>query len=195
MCGASPTGYAAGFQIYPETRTIMVFWSRYDAGDSRFAESPPSATRWPMESTRFVVSRVAGALDLDDEAFGPTRLDGGGQLTLSPRRCAEPALSSERVEDFGPPTPSGDWPGVYVNGDRLFQLEEVEGMLTSRLSSSGPQLSVRHYGDDIYFTEASQLTAIPTGFAFRLIRDEAGRRYVMVADRAYLHQDDRGPAG
>jgi CubicO group peptidase (beta-lactamase class C family)/predicted secreted Zn-dependent protease len=190
-CGSSRTGDAAGFQVYPESRTIMSFWSRYEGDKPEDALAPPSASRWPRESVRFVLSRVAAALGLGDEVYRPTLLTGGGQAILSSNRCAEPFVSRSRVRDFGPVAPTDDWAGRYVNGEWFFVLLDRDGQLASPVDPSRAPYSVRHYGDEIYFTDMDLAEGPSVGFPLRLIRDDAGRRYVVLGDRAYLHEDDR----
>ena len=191
MCGSSRTGYASGFQVYPNTQTIMVFWGRYGEDDRQGARAPPSPDRWPKESVRFVLSRVADALQMGDEVYRPTLLTGGSQPGGSAQRCAEPAVSERRLDDFGPRAPAGDWVGRYVNGEWFFQLQEREGFLVSPVDPTRTSYSVRHYGGDVYFTDMDLPGGPSIGFPIRLIRDDSGRRYVMLGDRAYLHEDDR----
>jgi CubicO group peptidase (beta-lactamase class C family) len=191
MCGASATGYSAGFQVYPNTRTILVFWGRYDLGGPDAAGAPPSPDRWPKESVRLALSRMAEALGLDDAVYRPTMLTGGGQPGRSPRRCAEPAVSERRVQDFGPRAPAGDWVGRYVNGEWFFELQERDGYLASPVDPTRAPYSVRHYGGDVYFADMDIPGGPAIGFPLRLITDGAGRRYVVLGQRAYVHQDDR----
>lgn len=194
LCAAPAIGHSAGVQVFPDTRTIMSFWARYDLAEPDGAYPPASASRWPKESVRFVLAAIAGALDLTDEVYRPTALSGGGQPGRSPRICAEPAVSQRRVESFGPRTPAGDWPGRYVNGEWFFALVETDdGTLGSPVDPARTPYSVRHYGGNVYFTNMDLDGGPDVGFALRLVRDEAGRRYVMLGDRAYLHEDDRPP--
>ncbi len=196
MCCSNRRGYAAGFQVYPDTRTIMVFWSRYELETSQGERGPPSADRWPQESVRFVLSRVVAALELSDEVYRPTSLTGGGQPGLAGQRCAAPAVSERRIRDFVPQVPAADWPGRYVNGEWFFGLQEYEGHLASPVDPTRAPYSVRHYGGDVYFTDMDIPGGPSIGFPIRLLRDEAGRRYAMLGNRAYLHEEDRpGVAG
>jgi len=190
MCGAPPTGYASGVQIYPDTRTVLVFWGRYQDDDPERAEDPPSAARWPAASVRFVLGEIDEELQVGDEIYGPVELNGGGELTVAPRRCPEPTLITQRVQDFGAPVPVADWAGQYLNGDRLFQLGESEGLLTNLLNPGAPPYGVLHYRDDTYFTQMNRPGVAPAGFGFELKRDAAGRRYVVIHGRAYLHEGD-----
>jgi CubicO group peptidase (beta-lactamase class C family) len=191
MCGASQTGYAGGFQVYPETGTIMVFWSRYDleVPEGRVASASPD--RWPGATARFTLGRVAAALGLGDEVYLPAFLSGGGRLDEPADRCAEIEVSEQRVEDFGPRAPAADWAGDYLNGDRHFQLDEEDGLLINPLNPGRAPFRVHHYRDDVYFTDMERPGGPLTGFAFRLVRDEAGRRYVILGDRAHLRLEDR----
>lgn len=191
FCGASLTGFSGGFQVYPQTRTILAFGARYDS-DSEDAElTPPSSGRWPKESVRFVLSRMSEALQLGDDVFRPVVFDGGGAPATAPRRCAEPALSEVRVRDFGTVVPSADWTGRYVNGEWFFDLLDRDGNLASPIDPERPPLLVRHYGGDVYFADMELVNGPPAGFPFRLVRDAAGRRYVLLGERAYLHLEDR----
>lgn len=192
MCGAPAVGHAAGTQLFPDTRTIVTFWGRYDLADPEGQHPPPSATRWPKESFRFVLSRIAGSLGLTNEVYRPTMLTGGGQPGRAARMCAEPSVSESRVEDFGPRVPAGDWAGRYVNGEWFFQLvENDDGTLGSPVDPSRAPYSVRHYGGSVYFTNMDLPNGPDVGFPLRLVRDYADRRYVVLGDRAYLHEDDR----
>jgi hypothetical protein len=48
----------------------------------------------------------------------------------------------------------------------------------------------------VYFTDMDIPGGPSIGFPIRLLRDEAGRRYAMLGNRAYLHEEDRpGVAG
>ena len=192
MCGAPPNGYASGIQIYPESRTVFVFWGRYEDADPERASDPPTAERWPAESARFVLGRMNELLQFGDAIYGPTRLNGGGELTVAPRRCPEPALSHERVEEFGEPVPAADWPGRYVNGDQQFDLGETDGLLTNLLNPGSSGFDVRHFREDLYFTQMNRGGAEARGFAYQLIRDASGRRYVVIDNRAYVHEEDAG---
>jgi hypothetical protein len=100
------------------------------------------------------------------------------------------------VEDFGPRAPAADWAGDYLNGDRHFQLDEEDGQLINPLDPGRAFFRGHHYRDDVYFTDMERPGGPLTGFAFRLVRDEAGRRYVILGDRAYVRLEDRaGPTG
>ncbi len=191
MCGSSLTGHSGGFQVYPDTRTILVFLARYDGGDEDAARTPPSPTRWPRESVRFVLSRMAEALQLGNDVYPRSTLTGGGQTAAAPRRCAEPAVSEYRVDDFGPRVPTGDWAGRYVNGEWFFDLVDRDGELASPIDTGREPYSIRHYGADVYFADMGLESGPPVGFPLRLVLDEAGRRYVVLGERAYLHESDR----
>ena len=191
MCGASPTGYAAGIQVLPETQTIMVFWSRYDLGGEDGARAPPGSGRWPRESVRFVLSRIAAALQLDNEVYRPTTLTGGGQPGRSTQRCAEPSVSERRVQDFGPRAPAASWMGRYINGEWFFELNDRDGSLVSPVDPTRAPFAVRHYGGDLYFTDMEIPGGPMVGFALQLFIDDAGRRYLRLGIRTYVHEEDR----
>jgi len=71
-----------------------------------------------------------------------------------------------------------------MNGDRVVELQEREGVLWL---TGGMEFEVMHLEGDTYFATLGGQPLYP----FRLVRDNAGRRYAVLGDRAHIHDDDR----
>ena len=168
LCEAAG-GPAVGFEIFPETSSAVVF-----VGSS-----------WPTNTARFVLNQVATELGVGAEIFEPRRLRGTGSLYPQSGPCSEPDWNDVTVVEAGEPAAAGDWAGRYSNGARRFLLEDREGSLVA--SPFEQPLPVTHYSMNTYFALVSGRALFP----LLLIRDLAGRRYVVLGDRAYLHDEDR----
>jgi hypothetical protein len=66
-------------------------------------------------------------------------------------------------------------------------------MMVSPVDPDRPPFSVRRFSDELYFTDMDIPGGPAVGFPFRLFTDEQGRRYVVLGERTYLHEDDRPP--
>ena len=176
MCAAGSAGDAAGLQIFPDSDVVLVFWSR------------TRSTRhiWPVTAARFLLEALGSDLGVGSDIFEPRRVRGAAELERLPRPCKEPTWNTVRVFEPGSPAPAGDWAGRYANGDRLFELQEREGVLWLT-DGRGLEFGVTHLTDDTYFATMHGQPLYP----FRLVRDAAGRRYAVVGDRAHIHHDDR----
>ncbi len=164
-------GYTFGIELFPETRSAVVLLAR----------------RWPANTARFVLSAVAQELEIGQEIFEPLDPIGDGRLDLPPTSCTEPAWNRRRVSDAGEPAAAADWPGSYLNGDRRFLLQDVDGRLAA-VPFEQP-LAVTRYSGDLHFATMEGRPLFP----IRLVRDRAGRRYVVLDDWAFLHEADRPP--
>ncbi|HSH76600.1 MAG TPA: hypothetical protein VLA09_13000, partial [Longimicrobiales bacterium] len=155
--------------IFPRTGTAVVFLGR----------------QWPTNTARFVLSEVATELGVGSEIFQPVSLIGDGRLDLPPSSCTPPTWNDQRVSDPGPVAEAGDWAGSYTNGDRRFLLEAADGTLVA-IPFELP-LPVTHHSADLHFVTMQERPFFP----IRLVTDEAGRRYVLLDDRAYIHAEDQ----
>lgn len=80
---------------------------------------------------------------------------------------------------------AGDWPGQYTNGVLTLVLQAQQGSLVA--IPTGQPLTLTHHSTDLYFATRDGRPFFP----IRLIRDGAGRRYVVLDDLAYIHDEDR----
>jgi hypothetical protein len=112
-------GDAAGVQIFPEAGGVFVFWSR----------TRTSERVWPSVATGFLMEALGSDLGVGREILEPRRVRGDGQFEKGPRPCEEPIWNSVRPSDPGSPAPPGDRAGRYLNGDRVFELQERGGVL------------------------------------------------------------------
>ncbi len=176
MCAAGSAGDAAGLQIFPDSGVVFVLWSR----------ARGSSHTWPDVTARFLLEALGSDLGVGSDIFEPRRVRGAAELERLPRPCKEPTWNTVRVFEPGSPAPAGDWAGRYANGDRLFELQEREGVLWLT-DGRGLEFGVTHLTDDTYFATMHGQPLYP----FRLVRDAAGRRYAVVGDRAHIHRDDR----
>jgi hypothetical protein len=176
MCEAGSASDATGIQVFPESDLILVFWSR--------TRNP--LRRWPSVAAGFLLETIGEDLGLGSNVLEPKRVRGDAEFTAGPRSCKEPGWNSERIDDPGTPVPPEEWAGRYINGDRIFDLQAREGVLWA-LDGTGLELEVRHLTDHVYFAAMGDRPFWP----FRLAKDDQGRRYAVLADRAYIHQDDR----
>jgi CubicO group peptidase (beta-lactamase class C family) len=173
MCGAP--GVTGGFQVFPESGSMVAFGS---------------IGSLPLHTVTFVLSRFGEAFGSGDQVFGPGTLSGGIQVDQAPGRCAQEWVTqSRRPDDFGPMAEARDWAGRYLNGEWFFALEERDGLLVSPRGSGLAPFDVHHFEGTTYF--ASFEIPPRVGFPLELVVDDRGRRYVVVGERAYLHEDDR----
>lgn len=179
MCTAGSAGDAAGLQIFPDAGVVFVFWSR--------AQS--SSYNWPEVAARFLLEALGSDLGVGSGIFEPRRVRGDAELQRLPRPCNEPAWNTVWTSDPGPLTRTEAWNGRYANGDRVLELRKREGVVWLT-DGTDWGLAVTHLTGDTYFTTMGGRPLYP----FRLVRDDAGRRYVVVGDRAHIHDDDR-PGG
>ncbi len=179
MCTAGSAGDAAGLQIFPNSDVVLVFWSR----------ARSSSHSWPEVAARFLLEALGSDLGVGSDIFEPRRVRGDAQLERLPRPCNEPTWNAVRASDPGPLTRTEAWSGRYANGDRVLELRKREGVVWLRDGAEWG-LAVTHFSGDTYFTSMGGRPVYP----FRLVRDDAGRRYVVLGDRAHIHNDDR-PGG
>jgi CubicO group peptidase (beta-lactamase class C family) len=176
MCAAGSAGDAAGVQIFPDSALILVFWSR--------TRTPYRL--WPSLSANFLLETLGSDLGVGEDILGPKGVRGDAEFAVGPRPCREPRWSSERIGDPGSRVASDEWVGRFANGDRIFQLQSREGALWAQ-DGTGLELEVRHYDRDTYFAAMGDRPFWP----FRLVRDHLDRRYAVLGDRAYIHEEDR----
>ncbi len=160
----------AGLQIFPSARAALLMWTRH---------------RWAYETARFLLTALDQGLGIGDEILHSSRVTGSGAIVdRSAPRCTEPSRDAQMVVRLAEPVPAGEWAGRYTNGDRYFELTEVGGKL---FVPGETPLPIARYAGDTYFATLDGLALYP----LRLIHDAAGRRYLDLADRAYLRDDDR----
>ena len=176
MCSAGYASDAAGFQVFPESGAVLVFWSR--------SRNPDQG--WPTVAARNLLDGVGSDLGVETNLYESRHVRGDGQVDKGPRPCDEPGPMTVRADDPGSPASAGDWAGRYENGDRVIELLDREGFLRL-LAGMGSELEVLHFKDDTYFATVANRPLWP----FRLVMDESGRRYAILGDRAYIHEDDR----
>jgi CubicO group peptidase (beta-lactamase class C family)/predicted secreted Zn-dependent protease len=158
----------AGLQVFPDTRSALLIWSRGS---------------WPSETQRFLLHGLDSQLHVGDAILHSGRVTGAGSVEQRSERCSEPLSLATPVMRAGEPAEVGRWPGRYTNGDRYFELDEADGHLVV----PGPMpLTVTQYAGDLYFATVNGQTAYP----IRLLTDAAARRYLVLGDRAYVHDDD-----
>jgi hypothetical protein len=109
---------------------------------------------------------------------------GTGTLNAVEPTCTEPSVLREMVLDAGDLAPSGSWPGDYRNGDQIMRLADEGGIL--RVTNGQQPMDVTHYDGEVYFTSIGGQVLFP----MRLTTDAAGRRYLVLDGRAYIHLDD-----
>lgn len=170
-----------------------------DSADSLIQVFPLSGTillnigvdGWPRHASTYLLDAVGTALRMGNEVFGPVRLAGVAGFGRRARPCGGIGTSpAYRPVDFGPRAESADWAGRYVNGDWFFALEEDAGMLTSPRNEGGAW-QIHHFEGDRHFASVPPEEREGVGFPFRLFRGPDGLRYLMLGDRAYVHEDDR----
>ena len=118
--------------------------------------------------------------------FEPRRVEGDAQLERLPRPCIDPTWNTVRASEPGPLYRATEWSGRYTSRGRVSELRKREGVLWLS-DGTGWGLAVSHFTGDTYFATMGGRPLYP----FRLVRDDAGRRYVIVGDRAQIHDDDR----
>ena len=177
MCSAGFTSEPVGFQLFPGFGKALVFWSR--------TRNPNQV--WPTVAAAFLLEGLGVNLGIESDLFEPRRVRGDGQLQGGSRLCEDPPPLTYRADDPGPPAPAEDWVGTYGNGEQIIELLDREGFLRL-MAGMGSELEVSHFKDDIYFATIAERPLWP----FRLFKDESGRRYAVLGDRAYIHQGDRG---
>jgi CubicO group peptidase (beta-lactamase class C family) len=180
MCAAGATGDAAAVQVFPESNLTLVFWSR--------ARTPYRL--WPSVAATFLLESIASDLGLGSDIFEPKRVRGDAEVEEGPRPCKEPVWNSERAGEPGSAAPAEDWAGRYFNGDRVFELQERDGVLWVQ-DGTGLELEVKHLEGDTYLATMAGRPFWP----FRLVRDHLGWRYAIQGDRAYIHDEDRTGRG
>lgn len=158
-----------GFQLFGSTRTAFGLWT---------------SGRFPSATWRYLLHDVGEQLGVGAEILRTVDVSGTGRLDAVRPTCREPSVLREMVTEAGGPAPSGPWPGDYRNGDQLMRLGDVGGTLA--VTNFDPPLDVTHYAGEIYFT-ASRGQAL---FPMRLTTDDAGRRYLVLDGRAFIHLDD-----
>lgn len=163
-------------QLFPRSRTVLLSVG-HGAG--------------PRHTTNYLLDATGEALRIGNEVFGPVQLAGIAGFGQRPRPCGFIRTAEvHRPVDFGPRLESGDWAGRYINGDWFFALNEADGLLTSPRAEGSPW-QIHHFEGDRYFAGVAPEEREGVGFPFRLFRGTDGRRYLMLADRAYVHEDDR----
>lgn len=174
MCEGGVGTDALAYQLYPEQGIVQVLWAR-----------PRSPARvWPGTSARLVLEDLGAKLGLASAIFEPRRLKGAAELHPDPTACDAPDWNPRVVSQGGEPVEPGTWAGRYLNGDRLVTLEERDGELW--LTDELPLQIVRFEGD-VHLATMNGLALYP----LRLVTDEAGRRYVLLHQRAYIHDEDQ----
>jgi CubicO group peptidase (beta-lactamase class C family) len=162
----------AGFQVFPATNTVFVLFTRGG---------------WPTGTASYLLNELGVELGVGEEILRPTEVRGAA-ITPADEHCTEPEELRHLVTEPGPDAEAEDWAGRYTNGDRLFLLEDRGGYLKVPGENI---LDVGHYGADEYF---ASLRGRPI-LHLRLIRDGAGRRYLVLDGRAYIHDGDRPEPG
>jgi len=163
-------GHGVGLIGFPESMSAAVL---YGIGG------------WPENSANFTLAAIDSELGIGDAIYRRGRLQGVASFAdEGDARCAPAESPLPRIGEDEPAVEAGDWAGLYRNGDRELQLEAIEGGLHYR---NGPDhLPVVLYEGDLHF---AMLDGLP-GFPLRLVRDEAGRRYAVRGEKAYLQVDD-----
>ena len=169
-CGPTMKGAAVGFQVFPETRSVFVLWS--------------NGYTWPDNTGRFLLTNLGTELGAFGDMFTPHRIVGIGQSETIPRPCRERVWTPVEVVQTTLPAPVRDWAGRYTNGDRMVIVEDADGLLQLDL---GQTLQVAQYSSDVFFANLNGQSLFP----FQLEKYDAGRRYLRLGDRAYIHDDDR----
>ena len=148
---------------------------------------------WPRHTGMFMLDALGRTLRIGNEIFGPVPLAGVAGFGRRGRPCSRIGTTDAyRPVDFGPRADAGDWAGRYVNGDWFFALEEEDGLLVSPRPQGSPW-HIHHFEGDTHFASVPPEEGRGVGFPFRLFRGPDGRRYVMLGQRAYLHDEDRPP--
>lgn len=173
LCSAH--GVTSGVLVFPESEAMIVFGS---------------VGGMPLHTLTFLLSLFGEAFGVSNDIYGPGSLDGGGAVGQTPSRCAPKTLTApRRPADFGAREPAGSWVGRYVNGNWVFALEERDGWLVSPRGPGNAPYDIQRFEGDTYF--ASFEIPPRVGFPLKLVTDDLGRRYVVLGDRAYLHEEDR----
>lgn len=176
VCGTAVAD--AIVQVYPLTGTIFM---------------AIGLDGWPRHTGTFLLDAVGRMLRIDNEVFGPVRIDGVAGFGRRPRPCSGLRTTrTYRPVDFGPRAETGDWAGRYVNGEWFFALEDDAGVLTSpRPPEAGLPWRIHHFEGETHFASLDPTEREGVGFPFRLFVGPDGKRYLMLEDRAYVHEDDR----
>ena len=179
MCAAGPVGDASAVEIFPDSATVLVFWSRARTADRL----------WPSVTAGVLLEALGSDMGVGSDILEPHWVRGDGQLEIGPRPCEEPRWTSVRADAPGLPAPAAEWAGRYLNGDREFELQGREGVLWAK-AGADLEFEVTHFKEDTYFATIADRPLWP----FRLVRDDLGRRYAVLGDRAHVHEADR-PGG
>lgn len=176
VCGTSVAD--AIVHIYPLTGTIVL---------------AIGVDGWPRHTGTFLLDAVGRMLRIENEVFGPVRIDGVAGFGRRPRPCSGLRTTrTYRPVDFGPRAETGEWAGRYVNGEWFFALEDDNGLLTSpRPTEAGLPWRIHHFEGETHFASLDPTEREGVGFPFRLFVGPDGKRYLMLEDRAYVHEDDR----
>lgn len=182
VCSTGPA--STRIEVFPATRTVLMVIG---------------LEGWPRHTGTFMLDAVGRTLRIGAEVFGPVRLAGVAGFARRERPCGSITTGDVHVPvDFGPRAEAAQWAGRYINGDWFFALEEDEqGLLVSPRPQDVPW-DIHHFEGETYFASVPPEHGRGVGFPFRLFVGPDGRRYLMLRDRAYVHEDDRPsrrPAG
>lgn len=173
MCGTDLARVTV--EVFPVTHTVLMVIG-FDGS--------------PLHTATFMLDALGRSLRIDNAIFGPVPLVGVAGFGRRARPCRRMSTSrAHRPVDFGPRAEAADWVGRYVNGDWFFALEQEGGLLVSPRPEGAPW-NVHHFEGDTYFASVPREEGSGVGFPFRLFRGPEGRRYLMLDDRAYVHEED-----
>lgn len=159
----------AAFQVLPVTSTALMLMS---------------SGRWPTDVWRFLSAEMGDLVSVGSAFLRPLTPAGAAELGAVEPTCPEPYGLKEQVTELGERAASGSWPGLYVNGDMATRLGDQGGFLQE---TNAGALDVYHWTEDVYFVGTNGRPFYP----LQLKNDAAGRRYLVLDGRAYIHEDDR----
>jgi len=169
---ATGLGMGVAFHFFPSATTAVISMG--------VGSSPPRTMALAVER---IADAIRPANENPDEALDRAV----AALGLEEAREGKDSIGAQATEQKIPYHPKG-WVGMYVNGEYKVELRGSEG------------------GGLIYFTGDDELPVTPgtegamtairddgrVRIAFRLETDSAGRRYVRLGNKAFLHSEDAG---
>lgn len=179
VCGPRWTGVGTGFTLLPESGTGVVLWA---------------TDTWPHQAARWILDSAVQGMEVERDPYPlPGPLELSSMEVESWTRCPYPTdvngMEAVPVSE-GEPLNDGAWEGTYFNGpDAISLVMGARGLL---VDGSEPELRVHILGESqVVAADEEGRYLIP----LRLVEDAAGRRYLVIQGRAYLHEGDGGGPG
>lgn len=164
-------GMGSAFHIFPEAGTALVSWG---------------IGSYPSRTTAFALDRIA-------ETLGPGTLTQDERLDRAVERLGLDRIQTQGdsgiVEIPEPTQPHHDlgWAGTYLNGEYKVELRNGSGGLVYFNGEDELPATAEQDGSMVALRADGLVRVV-----FHLEVDRAGRRYVRLRNKAFLHTDDGG---